>query len=55
VRFWWEAFKSWGCAEERERTRELTNACKDQEASAGLEEASKAELQRKEKRHLKKN
>lgn len=42
VPFWWEAFNPWGCAGERKRTGELTNACKDQEASAGLGEGSKA-------------
>lgn len=55
VPFWWEAFSPWGCEKEKERTRELTNACKDQEASAGLGEGSRSELQRKEKRHLKKD
>lgn len=53
VPFWWETCSPWGCAKEKERTRELTNACKDQEASAGLGEGSKSKLQRKEKRHLK--
>lgn len=53
--FWWEAFSPWGCAKAKDRTRELTNACKDQEASAGLGEGSKSKLQRKEKRHLKRD
>lgn len=55
VPFSWEAFKPWGCAGERERTRELTNACKDQEASAGRGEGSKAKLQRKEKGDLRRD
>lgn len=40
---------------EKEKTRELTNACKDQEASAGLGEGSKSKLQRKEKKHPKRD
>lgn len=41
--------------QERGRNRELTNVCKDKEASAGLGEGSKAKLQRKERRDFKRD